>query len=221
MRRELSAFGFEEARDTLFCKPAKQLLKNKQKIMETTTNSAVINPKKFALWIGIVSMSMTFAALTSAYIVKQGEGNWLIFDLPGIFYASTAIILLSSLAMQKAVMCAKADNMAQLKLFLSLTVLLGLSFAFTQVSGWNVLYESKIYFTGNQSNPAGSFVYVLTFLHILHLSGGIVVLLTALWRSFSYKIHSKNMNAIQLTATYWHFVDVLWVYLFFFLLFNR
>jgi cytochrome c oxidase subunit 3 len=191
--------------------------------METVakTSPRSLNPKKFALWIGIVSMSMSFAALTSAYIVKQGEGNWLIFDLPSVFFVSTAIILLSSATMHWAVISAKNDNLPQLKAAIVLTALLGLSFAASQFNGWNALYENQIFFAGSKSNPAGSFVYVLTFLHIVHLAGGIVVLLIALWRSFTFKIHSKNMNAIQLTATYWHFVDVLWVYLFFFLLLNR
>lgn len=180
-----------------------------------------MNPKKFALWIGIVSMSMTFAALTSAYIVRRGESNWLIFDLPNVFYVSTIIIILSSLTMHWAVNAAKNDNITQLKSAISITTLLGIGFTFSQLMGWSALVENKIFFAGVQSNPAGSFVYVLTLLHMAHIAGGIIVLLISLFKSFTFKIHSKNLGTIQLTATYWHFVDILWLYLFVFLLINR
>lgn len=180
-----------------------------------------MNPKKFALWLFIVTIIMLFGAFTSAYIVRAAEGNWLEFDLPNIFWASTAIMFISSGTMHWAYICAKKDDLATLKIAISLTFILGLAFLVMQVMGWGALIDIGVFFGGNQSNPAGSFVYVLSFLHMIHLFGGLIVLIFALVATFNYKVHSKSLLQIEMSATYWHFLDALWIYLFFFLLVNN
>jgi len=177
-----------------------------------------MHPKKFALWLFIVSVVMVFAGLTSAYIVRQAEGNWLEFNLPSIFYYSTGIILLSSVTMHWAYTSAKADNIDMLKVAIGLTTLLGLVFLVTQWYSWVALVDRDVYFVGN---PSGSFLYVFTGLHALHLISGVIFLIIVLISSLNYKVHSQNMARMEMCSTYWHFLGGLWVYLFMFLLLNH
>jgi cytochrome c oxidase subunit III len=177
-----------------------------------------MHPKKFALWLFIVSVVMVFAGLTSAYIVRQAEGNWLEFNLPSIFYYSTGIIILSSVTMHWAYTSAKADNIDMLKVAIGLTTLLGLVFLVTQWYSWVALVDRDVYFVGN---PSGSFLYVFTGLHALHLISGVIFLIIVLISSFNYKVHSQNMARMEMCSTYWHFLGGLWIYLFMFLLLNH
>jgi cytochrome c oxidase subunit 3 len=188
------------------------------KIVEEAKKPLAMNPKKFALWLFIVSACMVFASLTSAYIVRQAEGNWLVFELPTLFWITTAIILVSSVTMHWAYMSAKKDNLEMTKVAITLTTLLGLAFMVGQVLAWGDLVEDNVYFVGN---PSGSFVYVLSGLHVLHIVGGVVFLLIVLVAVFRYQVHSKSLNLIELCTTFWHFLDALWLYLFVFLLLNR
>lgn len=194
--------------------------------MALSTNSDMLNemnrptrmhPKKFVLWLFMVSIVMIFASLTSAYIVRQAEGNWELFKLPMIFYYSSGIILLSSVAMHWAVSCARNNNVQQLRLAISVTTVLGLTFLGMQVLGWQELMDMGIFWSGNVS---GTFLYVLTGVHGAHLISGVIFLVIMLVAAFQYKVHSKQMVKIEMCATYWHFLDGLWIYLFLFLLFN-
>lgn len=196
-------------------------MKNYSLKMEQTNKTLGMNPKKFALWLFIVSIVMMFAAMTSAYIVRRSEGNWLIVNIPIEFYISTIIILLSSFSMHFAYISAKKDNFQPLKYSLLITSALGVLFIFTQYMGWEKLVERGVLFGGIMSNPGGSFVYVLTGLHVFHLFTGIVFLFVVLIAAFKYKVHSKNLSLIEMCSTYWHFLDGLWVYLFVFLLLNH
>lgn len=177
-----------------------------------------MNPRKFILWLFIVSISMLFAALTSAYMVRKSEGNWLNVEMPTLFWISSAIILISSLTMHLAVRSAGKDDFSKLKTWISLTLILGLGFLITQYMGWSELVTSNVYFVGN---PAGSFVYVFSGLHGLHIVSGIVFLAIIFYLVLAQKVHSKNMNSIQMCASFWHFLDGLWLYLFTFLLLNH
>lgn len=188
------------------------------KIVEQPSQPLAMNAKKFALWLFIITVVMIFAALTSAYIVRQAEGNWMAFDLPVEMYVTTGIILLSSLTMHWAYLSARKDELSQVKIAITATTILGLAFLVGQVMVWNALVDMKVFLVGN---PSGSFLYILSGLHGLHLVSGIVFLLIVLVSTFRYKVHSKNLNQIQMCATYWHFLDALWVYLFLFLLFYR
>ncbi|PSL05504.1 heme-copper oxidase subunit III [Cecembia rubra] len=177
-----------------------------------------MHPKKFALWLFIVSVVMIFASLTSAYIVRQAEGNWLEFELPSIFWYTSIIIVLSSVTLHVAYQAAKKDDFQKLKGGMFLTVLLGLVFLVCQWYSWVALVDRDVYFVGN---PAGSFLYVFTGLHAIHLISGVIFLIIVLISSFRYKVHSKNMNAMEMCVTYWHFLGGLWLYLFMFLLLNH
>ncbi|MBJ6116920.1 cytochrome c oxidase subunit 3 [Pontibacter sp. BT310] len=184
-------------------------------------NSAGVHPLKFALWLIIISILMMFGAFTSAYIVRREEGNWLEFDLPQMFIINTAVIILSSITMQWAYFAAKKNNLSMVKIMLVLTMVLGIVFLYGQLSAWGDLVQNNVYFGGVDSNPAGSFLYVLTGVHGFHLITGLIFLAILLIASFKYKVHSKKMVRIQLCTTYWHFLGGLWLYLYFFLLVNH
>jgi len=188
------------------------------KIVEEAGQPLAMHPKKFALWIFIASVVMIFAALTSAYMVRHAAGNWLMFELPDSFFITTAIILVSSASMHWAYIAAKKNNLEMTKLAMAVTTLLGVAFLVGQFIAWGDLVRNNVYFAGN---PSGSFVYVLSGVHGLHIISGVVVLLIVLVSTFRYKVHSRNLAQIEMCATYWHFLDGLWLYLFVFLLLNR
>ncbi len=177
-----------------------------------------INPTKFVLWLIIVASIMLFAAYTSAYIVRRGEGNWTIFDLPTVFAFTTGIIAISSITMQWAFISAKKGNVEKSKIALYLTLGLGITFIVGQWLGWQKLVSQGIHFVGN---PSESFVYVISGLHLFHMFGGIAFLLVVLIKTFQSKINSKNYLIINLCTTFWHFLGAMWIYLYFFLLINR
>jgi cytochrome c oxidase subunit III len=188
---------------------------------EKEKEEAGVHPLKFSLWLIIISIIMMFGAFTSAYIVRREEGNWLEFDLPGVLIINTVIIVLSSITMQMAYMAAKRNNLKQLKLMLVLTLGFGIAFLVGQWSAWGDLVQNNIYFGGATSNPAGSFLYVLTGVHAFHLVTGLLYLIIVLFAAFKYKVHSKKMLRIQLCTTYWHFLGGLWIYLYIFLQINH
>lgn len=187
------------------------------KIVEEPKQPLAMHPKKFALWLFIITIVMIFAALTSAYIVRKGEGNWVVFDLPVEMYFTTAMLFVSSITMHWAYIAAKRNELERVKLAISITFLLGITFLTGQVMVWGALVETNHYWVGN---PSETFIYVLTGLHMLHLVSGIIFLLIVLIATFKYKVHSKNLTQIQMCTTYWHFLDGLWIYLFVFLLLN-
>ena len=173
-----------------------------------------MNPSKFIVWLFIVAIIMLFAALTSAYVVKQSEGEWLHFELPGIFWVTSTIIVISSITMHLAFRAARRDNFNMLKILLTLTMVLGLAFLTGQYQAWKQLVAMEVYFVGN---PAGSFLYILTGLHALHIVSGIIFLVVVIISSFKFKVHSKNIVQLEMSTTYWHFLGGLWLYLFLFL----
>ncbi|WP_189630531.1 MULTISPECIES: cytochrome c oxidase subunit 3 [Roseivirga] len=189
------------------------------KLVDTPVEQPLsMHPKKFALWLFIVTVVMIFAAFTSAHIVRQADGDWLIYDLPTMLWYTSAIILLSSVFMQWAYMAAKKDKLEQVKLALAITTVLGILFLVGQVKAWGQLVDNNIYFNGN---PAGSFLYVFTFVHALHLVSGVIYLIYMLISSYKYKVHAKNMLNMEMCSTWWHFLGGLWIYLFIFLLLNH
>jgi len=175
---------------------------------------STIPTAKILLWLAMASMVMLFAGLTSACIVRQAEGNWVYFDMPVMFTVSTGLIAVSSIFMQWAVVASRNDRPVQIKVSLITVLGLGLSFIFTQFLAWNMLVHQGIFLVGN---PSGSFLYIISGLHLLHLAGGILYLLYVITRAIMDKINSKNYLAVQLCATYWHFLGALWIYLFVFL----
>ena len=186
--------------------------------IEGAEQPLAMHPKKFALWLFIVSVVMIFAGMTSAYIVRQGEGNWLEFDLPSVFWYTSGIIILSSLSLQWAYSSAKKDNFNNTKIGLLITLILGLAFLIGQWFSWKALVAEDVYFVGN---PSGSFMYVFTGLHAIHLISGVIFLIIVLISALRNKIHSQKLAQLEMCVTYWHFLGGLWLYLFMFLLLNH
>lgn len=191
------------------------------RIVEEAKKPRSMNPKKFALWLFMVSVVMLFGAWTSAYLVKRAEPGWSSFDLPAQFWLSSLIIVVSSGTMIWARHAASRDNLAQTKAALGLTTLLGGAFLACQWNAWQKMVMMNHYFAGSGSNTSSSFIYVLTGFHGIHIVSGLVFLLLVLGATFKFKVHSKNMLKIEMCATYWHFLGGLWLYLFVFLLLNR
>ncbi len=185
-------------------------------IVEEPQETLSMNPRKFILWLFIVSIIMLFAAMTSAYLVRRAEGNWLEYDIPAVFSYSSIVLVISSLTMHLGYVAAKKDNFNRLKIAITITFALGMLFLYMQFQGWVELVNQNVFFVGN---PAGSFMYIFTGLHGFHLISGLIVLLVALVAAFRLKIHAKSLNQIEIAAAYWHFLDILWLYLFFFLVY--
>jgi cytochrome c oxidase subunit 3 len=193
-------------------------MESELKYIDIVEQPISMHPKKFALWLFLVTVLMIFAALTSAYIVRQAEGNWLEYELPEIFWVTSGIVVLSSVAMQFAYFAAKKDNFLGLRIGMVATVLLGIGFLVGQWYSWVALVDREVFFVGN---PAGSFLYVFTGLHAVHLISGVIFLIIVLISTFRDKVHSKALNTLEMATTYWHFLGGLWLYLFLFLLLNH
>ncbi len=184
-------------------------------------NKARINAKQNLLWVSLVSVIMLFAGLTSAYVVRMAEGNWEHLEMPVMFYISTAIILLSSITMNMAMNAAKKNNQAAISNFIWITFALGLAFIFFQVSAWSDFVSQGIFFAGKDSSASGAYLYVLSGVHLAHVIGGLIVLIFVGIKSLRGAYDSENRLGLKMAAIYWHFLDILWIYLFLFLLFIR
>ncbi|RYE22612.1 MAG: heme-copper oxidase subunit III [Sphingobacteriales bacterium] len=177
-----------------------------------------IHPHKFSMWLAMGSITMMFAGLTSAYIVRHAQGNWVNYKLPTVFYISTLVIILSSITMIMGVRTFKKREMAKYRIFVTATLLLGIAFMALQWTGFNQLYANNIRVDGN---PSESFLFIITGLHLLHIAGGIVALLIVFFRAFRTKVKTYSATGLEVMAAYWHFVDILWIYLFIFFLANQ
>lgn len=191
------------------------------RIVEEARRPRSMNPRKFALWLFMVSVIMLFGAWTSAYMVKRGEPGWSSFELPAQFWLNTAVIVLSSTTMIWAQYSARRDNLRNTKTGLALTMVLGTAFLAGQWIAWGKMIAMNHYFAGSGSNTSSSFIYVLTGFHALHIVSGLVFLAIMLVAAFRFKVHSKQMVKMEMCSTYWHFLGALWLYLFVFLLLNR
>ena len=179
-----------------------------------------VHPQRFALWLGIACMIMSFAGLTSAYLVRKGAGNWVEFQIPVNFFISAGIMLVSSFTIHWALKSFKNDQLSKYRVALGSTLLLSLLFLLSQYLGWLKLQDIGIYLSGN---PSGSFVYVISYLHFAHVFIGVLLLAVTFIRSIYlfnnpanfliFRTHSNKKIRIELLATYWHFVDLLWLYL--------
>jgi cytochrome c oxidase subunit III len=176
-----------------------------------------IHPYKFTLWVALGSIVMMFAGFTSAYIVKRNQANWQGFDLPSIFMYSTALILVSSITMQLAVRKFKDRRMDLYRRFLLLTAILGVGFIVMQWIGFQTLSQNGIKLVGPGSNVSGSFLAVIAGVHMAHVLGGVVALLFMIRRALSSSSRTYSAVGPEVAATYWHFVDFLWIYLYIFL----
>jgi cytochrome c oxidase subunit 3 len=189
------------------------------KIVEEAKKPLAMNSKKFALWLFMATVVMLFGAWTSAYIVKRADTGWAEIALPWHFWVNTGVIALSSVTMFAATRAARKDNFELLKIMMSITTVLGVAFLVGQALAYNELIALNEYFTGG--NVSHSFIYVLTGAHGAHVISGVVFLVIVLVASVRLKVHSKDMNLMEMCASYWHFLGILWLYLFVFLMMNR
>jgi len=192
-----------------------------------------IHPHKFSLWIAMASIAMMFAGLTSAYVVKQAGGHWRTYELPVVFYVSTVVILLSSVLMILGVKAFKSREIPKYRRLITFTLILGIAFCVLQAVGFYQLYQipQQVVYDGVASenyapvtvsgNPGESFLFVIAGLHLLHILGGIVALAIVFFKAYRTKVKVYNTTGIEIVAAYWHFVDVLWIYLFLFFLANQ
>ena len=185
------------------------------------------------VWLAMGSMAMAFAGLTSGYLVRMAQGNWRFFTLPATFTYSTVIIVISSITMVFGVRAFKKREMTKFRRLISLTLGLGLIFGLLQYIGFYELYHhmQQVRINGEvlkesstvrlNGNPSESFLYVIAGLHLLHLLGGIIALFIVFFRAFRKHVKTYNAVGLEIVASYWHFVDILWVYLFVFFLANQ
>ncbi|CAM1343067.1 cytochrome c oxidase subunit 3 [Tenacibaculum amylolyticum] len=173
------------------------------------------------LWVALISMVMFFAGLTSAYIVSAKREDWVAFDLPQAFYISTFLIVASSIALFVSQRFLKKDNLKLSFIFLLLTLILGIAFVWYQYVGFKELESLGLYFTGPESTVSSSFIIGITFMHVLHLLAGIIVLFVVIYNHYKKKYSSADMLGFELGAIFWHFVDLLWILLFLFFKFYK
>ena len=185
-----------------------------------TTQGKQKRAKKMMLWFGIISLVMSFAGLTSAFIVSSSREDWLVnFTLPSAFTYSTLIIILSSILLFLAKQSFINNKSAITTSLLIGAFVLGIVFIYSQIQGFNQIIASGYNFTGPTSNITISYIYVIAVVHILHVLAGIICLFVVIINQLNKKYSKQNRLGFDLASNFWHFVDVLWVYLFFFLYF--
>ncbi|WP_378181789.1 heme-copper oxidase subunit III [Aquimarina sp. SS2-1] len=191
-------------------------------LTQGTTTEKQKRAKKTMMWFGMVSMTMTFAGLTSAYVVSKTREDWLT-DLifPNAFIISVFVMLTSSIALFLVKKAIENENRGFASLLLLTTLSLGILFVFLQFQGFADIMSQGYYFTGPSANIVPTFLYIIVVLHIVHVIVGLVVLLVVIYNHFKQKYKRGQTLGLELGAMYWHFVDVLWVYLFLFLYFVR
>ena len=179
-----------------------------------------IKAKKMMLLFSMLSIAMTFAGLTSAYIVSKSRPDWLKdFELPFAFVVSTIVIIFSSFSIYSAKKSLNNDS-SKTTMWLFVTFALGLVFVISQFLGFDELISMGYFFTGAQSTITTSFLYVLTVLHLAHLFAGLIVLAVVMVKNYKNKYKTEKLG-FELAVTFWHFLGILWLYLFVFLYFFR
>tara|TARA_B110000114_G_scaffold98461_1_gene103694 strand:- start:315 stop:905 length:591 start_codon:yes stop_codon:yes gene_type:complete len=173
------------------------------------------------LWVSMISMVMFFAGLTSAYVISMRRDDWVTFELPDAFYISTILIILSSITITISQKLLKKDKRELSIVFLSITFILGITFIWQQYAGFEDLRNAGLFFTGPTSTVSTSFIIGISLMHAVHVFAGIIVLLVVIYNHFKYRYKSDDLLGFELGAIFWHFVDVLWIYLFFFFYFIR
>ena len=191
-------------------------------LTQGTQEEKHVRAKKMMLWFGIISLIMSFAAWTSAFIVSSKRDDWLTqFELPQAFFVSLIVIILSSVTIILSKRSLKKGNNSAAIVWMIITFVLGLVFVFNQIEGFNQIIASGYHFTGATSNITMSYIFLIAAVHIAHVVVGLICLLVVLYKLVMKKYTPKQMLGLELAANFWHFVDLLWVYLFLFLYFFR
>jgi cytochrome c oxidase subunit 3 len=191
-------------------------------LTEGTFEEKNIRAKKMMLWFGIASLIMSFMGWTSAFIVSSSREDWLgDFQLPDAFIVSTVFIVLSSITFVLAKKALITNNRQMTTVWLLTTLVLGILFIYNQFLGFQQIIDLGYNFTGPTSNVTMSYIYLIAMVHILHVVVGLICLLVVIYNHFKQKYNPTNMLGFELASTFWHFVDILWIYLFLFLYFVR
>jgi cytochrome c oxidase subunit 3 len=187
-----------------------------------STQNQKIHPHKLLMWIGIASICMMFAGWTSAFLVRKAQGNWLLFSMPTSFWISTGVVIASSFTMFLAIKEFKKSNFTKFKLLFNATTLLGIAFMVLQLMGFAEMHQVGLNLASSAEGVSGSFIYVISSVHILHMLGGVIAMIIMNF-VIKHRIKNNNLscNGLEILGTYWHFVDVLWIYLFLFFLINQ
>ena len=189
-------------------------------LTQGTTEQKNSRAKKMMLWFGIISLVMSFAGWTSAFVVSSSRPDWLKdFQLPDAFLISTVVIIVSSITFILAKRALKKNSRSTVTLWLVITLILGIVFIYNQFKGFQQIIDLGYNFTGPTSNVTMSYIYLIAMVHILHVVVGLICLLVVIYNHFKQKYSATQMLGFELAATFWHFVDILWVYLFLFLYF--
>ena len=173
------------------------------------------------LWVAMISMVMFFAGLTSAYVISMKREDWVSFELPNALYISTILIIASSITFFFSKRMLKRNQKDFSRILLISTLFLGLAFVWQQYVGFLELKESGLYFTGAGSTVSTSFLIGITLMHVLHLFAGVIVLFVVIYNHFKNRYSTTDLLGFELGAIFWHFVDILWIYLFLFFYFIR
>ncbi len=193
-------------------------MRNSDRNINTKNKRAI----KMMLWFGIASLFMTFAGFTSAFIVSKSREDWILnFDLPPAFTFSLFIIIASSLSLTLARRELLRNSFRLTTAYLTATFILGVIFIISQFIGFNEIIANGYHFTGPTSNITSSFIFLIAFVHIVHVMAGLLVLLFVIYRKIKRKYSANNILGFELASIFWHFVDILWIYLFLFLVFFR
>ena len=169
-----------------------------------------LDTAKLGIWIALGSISMLFAAFTSAYIVRSAGSDWVPLAVPSVLWLNTIVLIFSTITMELARRSFNAWRPVAFRKWMFATAVLGAAFLVGQVLAWRQLAEQGIYLT---SHPHSSFFYVLTGVHAAHLLAGVVVLLYVLVLAARYSLTPGESSSPTIAATYWHFVSAIWIYL--------
>lgn len=182
----------------------------------------IARARKNILWFAIISLTMSFAGLTSAYVVSKERPDWISdFQIPPAFYISLGLILISSLTIHLAKVAVKKEIHSRGMILLIVTFLLGVAFVFFQFKGFAEIIAEGYNFTGPTSTITTSFIYLVVILHVAHVVGGLISLLVVIYNHYKQKYNNGKTLGIELAATFWHFIDAVWIYLFLFLYFVK
>jgi cytochrome c oxidase subunit 3 len=162
------------------------------------------------MWVAIGSIVMMFAGLTSAFIVKSNQTNWVPVVIPKVFWVSAVVIIISSITVQMALRSFKQQEINQYRILIGVTLFLGAAFVVLQWLGFQELWAQKVTFKGA---GAGQFLYVIFGLHGIHVIGGIIALIVMFSKAIIGNTKLYNAVTVEVAAIYWHFIDLLWIYL--------
>ncbi len=200
----------------------KRTMSKKIDLTEGSEEEKTNRAKKNMLWFGIISLTMSFAGLTSAYVVSKERPDWIsTFEIPQAFYISLALIIASSITIHFALKAIRKQQNSLGLFLLVTTFILGVLFVVFQFVGFSEIIQNGYNFTGPTSSITTSFIYLVVLLHVAHVFAGLISILVVIYNHYKLKYENGKTLGVELAATFWHFVDVVWIYLFLFLYFVK